>query len=84
MFDAELLRKVCKELLAEKDSERLQELLSLLCVLVDDNPKEVRLRLRQLSKRYPSLNEKSTQKAPNGTRTRGKKRRGDSGPNLPS
>jgi hypothetical protein len=61
MFDAELLRKICKELLAEKDSERPQELLSLLGALVEDDREEVRVKLRQLSERYPSVREKSMQ-----------------------
>jgi hypothetical protein len=82
MFDAELLRKICKELLAEKDSERLQELLSLLCALVEDDREEVRLKLRQLSGRYPSLREKSTQKVPKRTGIRNKKGKGSRGPEL--
>jgi hypothetical protein len=55
MIDTELLRAICKELLIEKDSERLQELLSLLCALVDNDEEEVELKLQELSKRYPSL-----------------------------
>lgn len=46
MFDADLLRKICKELLTEKDSERLQELLSLLCAPVEDDWEDVRVKLR--------------------------------------
>jgi hypothetical protein len=60
MIDAELLRAICKELIAEKDREKLQELLSLLCALVDNDQEEVDVKLRELSKRYPFL--KRTQK----------------------
>jgi hypothetical protein len=55
MIDAELLRAICKELIAEKDREKLQELLSLLCALVDDDQEDVDVKLRELSNRYPSL-----------------------------
>ena len=41
MIDAELLRAICKELIAEKDRVKLQELLSLLCALVDNDQEEV-------------------------------------------
>jgi hypothetical protein len=60
MIDAELLRSICKELIAEKDFEKLQELLSLLCALVDDDQEEVEAKLRELSERYPSLKRTQT------------------------
>jgi len=55
MIDTELLRRICRVLILEKDSERLQELLSLLCALVDNDEEEVELKLQELSKRYSSL-----------------------------
>ena len=81
MFDAELLRKICKELLTEKDSERPQELLSLLGALVEDHREEVRVKLRQLSERYPSVREKSMQN-PKRMGIRNKKGKGAGGPEL--
>lgn len=60
MIDAELLRAICRELIAEKDREKLQELLSLLCALVDNDQEEVDVKLRELSKRYPSLKRTQT------------------------
>ena len=60
MIDAELLRAICKELIAEKDREKLQELLSLLCALVDNDQEEVDAKLRELSRRYPSLKRTQT------------------------
>jgi hypothetical protein len=60
MIDAELLRAICKELIAEKDREKLQELLSLLCALVDNDQEEVDVKLRELSNRYPSLKRTQT------------------------
>lgn len=55
MIDVELLRAICRELIAEKDREKLEELLSLLCALVDNDQEEVDVKLRELSKRYPFL-----------------------------
>lgn len=60
MIDAELLRAICKELIAEKDREKLQELLSLLCALVDNDQEEIDAKLRELSKRYPFLKRTQT------------------------
>ena len=55
MIDTELLRAICRELITEKDADRLEELLSLLCALVQSDQEEVELKLPELSKRYPSL-----------------------------
>jgi hypothetical protein len=55
MIDTELLRAICRELITEKDSDRLEELLSLLCALIQSDQEEVELKLPELSKRYPSL-----------------------------
>jgi hypothetical protein len=71
MIDAELLRAICKELIAERDREKLQELLSLLCALVDNDQEEVDAKLRELSKRYPLL--KRTQTSDEKQRGRKKK-----------
>jgi len=60
MIDAELLRAICRELIAEKDREQLQELLSLLFALVDNDQEEVDVKLRELSTRYPSLKRTQT------------------------
>lgn len=54
-IDTELLRAICRELIAEKDSARLEKLLSLLCALVQSDQEEVELKLAELSERYPSL-----------------------------
>lgn len=55
MIDTELLRAICKELITEKDSGRLEKLLSLLCALMQSDQEEAELKLQELSKRYPSL-----------------------------
>lgn len=56
-MDTELLRAICKELTLEKGAEKLRDLLSLLCAVVDEDEREVELRARELSERYPSLKE---------------------------
>jgi len=55
MLDIELLRAVCKELLLQQDSEHLQELLGLLCAVVDEDDAEVRQKILEICERYPSL-----------------------------
>ena len=55
MIDTDLLRTICKELLSEKNFDRLQDLLSLLCAVVDEDEAEVQARLPLIRKRYPSL-----------------------------
>lgn len=42
MLDTELLRAVCREIAVENDSARLQDLLSFLCAVVDDDHQEMR------------------------------------------
>ncbi len=55
MFDTELLRAVCREIAMEKDAEKLQDLLSFLCAVVDDDHQEMRDLLLQISDNYSSL-----------------------------
>jgi len=55
MLDTELLRAVCREIAVEKDAEKLQDLLSFLCAVVDDDHQEMRDRLLQIADNYSSL-----------------------------
>ena len=57
MYDPKLLRKICAELSAERDSEKVEELLSLLRAIVDDDQEELCLRLHYLAGRFPFLAE---------------------------
>ena len=86
MLDAELLRAICKELIAEKDLENLQELLSLLCAVVDDDEEEIRAKIPLLLERYPSLKEHSPeQKSKLKPRAKGRgSSTGGGGQSLPS
>jgi len=82
MFDTELLRAVCREIAVENDSARLQDLLSFLCAVVDDDHQEMRDRLLQISDNYSSLQKfvdhyspprSSQQRGPRIMRRRGRK-----------
>ena len=64
MFDAGLIRQICQELAKEKDSHRVQELVSLLQGVVRDDQEEFRLRLHYLVKKYESaLKDEATREA---------------------
>jgi len=55
MIDTEPLRAICKELINEENFDSLQDLLSLLCAVVDADHAEVRARLPLVGKRHPLL-----------------------------
>ncbi len=87
MLDAELLRAICKQLMAEKIPGRLQELLSLLCAVVDEDEEEIRVRLPLLLERYPSLKERCPVERGNPkprAKGRGRSTAGGGGQSLPS
>jgi hypothetical protein len=86
MLDIELLRAVCKELLLEQTSEHLQELLSFLCAVADQDDEEVRQRLPEICSRYPSLKKfRGTKATPKTSMQRqGGSRRAERKPARPS
>jgi len=86
MSDIELLRAVCKELLLEQTSEQLQELLSFLYAVVDEDEEEVRQRLPEICGRYPSLKKFQGTRATSKTsmQRKGGSRRGDGKQARPS
>ena len=55
VFDPAIIRRICQQLVAEDDPQRVRELLSLLEAVVRDDQEEVRLRLHFLAKHYKSL-----------------------------
>lgn len=61
MYDPELLRQICKEIATEKNSGRLQDLLSLLRAVIEDDQEELRAQLLHLADRYALLNERLKQ-----------------------
>ena len=52
MFDADLVRNLCKEIVDETDPNESADLLSLLQAVIKDDQEEVRLRAIFLVKKY--------------------------------
>jgi hypothetical protein len=61
LHDPEFLRRVCRELSTQSNPEKIQDLLSLLRAVVDDDREELALRLHHMAGRYPFLREHSKQ-----------------------
>lgn len=54
MFDPELVRKLCQEVVRETDPEKTSDLLTLLHAVIKDDQEEVRLRAIFLFRKYGS------------------------------
>lgn len=52
MFDVNLVRSLCREIVDENDPDKVDELLSLLHAVIKDDQEEVKLRMHYLAKRY--------------------------------
>jgi hypothetical protein len=52
VYDTSLVRQLCAEIIAEKDTERTEELISLLQAVVKENTEEIRIRMAVLAKKY--------------------------------
>jgi len=52
MFDVNLVRNLCREIVDEDDPGKVEELLSLLQVVIKDDQEEVKLRLNYLTRKY--------------------------------
>jgi hypothetical protein len=52
LFDADLVRRLCKEIVAETDPDKTADLLSLLHAVIKDDQEDVRLRALFLVKKY--------------------------------
>jgi hypothetical protein len=52
VFDPDLVRKLCREILQESDPEKTSVLLDLLHAVIKDDQEEVRLRATFLAKKY--------------------------------
>jgi hypothetical protein len=58
LYDPVLLRQICRELSAETDPEKIQDLLSLVRAVVENDQAKLRSESYQLVDRYPFLLEK--------------------------
>ena len=52
MFDPDLVRKLCQEVVRETDPEKTADLLTLLHAVIKDDQEEVRLRAMFLIRKY--------------------------------
>lgn len=53
MYNAELVRTLCNDIVAEGDSVKAQQLISLLQAVIKDDQEEIRIRMSFLVKKYP-------------------------------
>ncbi len=58
MHNDNLLRRLCAEISAEQDPEKMDEMLSLLQALVQDDLDEIRTRMAFLRKKYAMIFDK--------------------------
>lgn len=52
MYDADLVQKLCVDVLNETDPGRVEELLALLQAIIRDDQEEVKVRITFLAKKY--------------------------------
>jgi hypothetical protein len=52
VYDTSLVRQLCAEIVAEQDTERTEDLISLLQAVVKENTEEIRVRMAVLAKKY--------------------------------
>ena len=52
MYNTDLVRKLCGEIAQEKDSEKAEELMSLLQAVMKDDQDDIRIRMAFLAKKY--------------------------------
>jgi hypothetical protein len=52
MYNSDLVRKLCGDILNEKDPGRVQELISLLQAVIKEDQEEIRIRMAFLTKKY--------------------------------
>jgi hypothetical protein len=53
LYNAELVRTLCDDIVAERDAVRAQQLISLLQAVIKDDQEEIRIRMSFLAKQYP-------------------------------
>ena len=55
MYNADLVRQLCSDIVAEEDPDRVEDLISLLQAVVRDDQEEVRTRMAFLVKKYANV-----------------------------
>jgi cytochrome c-type biogenesis protein CcmH/NrfG len=59
VYSTDLMRQLCREITAEKDPHRVEELISLLRAVIRDDHAEIRTRMGFLAKEYAGVISKS-------------------------
>ena len=52
MYNVDLLRQLCRDIANEKDSEKEQDLVSVLRAVIREDQEEIRVRMAFLAKKY--------------------------------
>ena len=55
MYNAELVRQLCAEILTEKNKQRAEELIALLQAVIKEDQEEIRVRMAFLAKKYSDV-----------------------------
>jgi len=55
VYNVNIVRQLCAEIAREKDSQKVQELLSLLHAIIREDQEEIRIRMAFLAKKYRSV-----------------------------
>jgi len=55
MYNSDLVRKLCGDILNAKDPGRVQDLISLLQAVIKEDQEEIRIRMAFLAKKYPDI-----------------------------
>jgi cytochrome c-type biogenesis protein CcmH/NrfG len=55
VYSTDLMRQLCREITAEKDPHRVEELISLLRAVIRDDQEEIRTRMGLLAKEYAGV-----------------------------
>jgi len=55
MYDVDLIRRLCVLISSEKDPQKLEDMLAVLRVIVNDNQEELKLRMAFLVEKYGNV-----------------------------
>ena len=55
MYNPDLVRQLCTDILIERDPHKVEELISLLQAIIRDDQEEVRTRMSFLAKKYANV-----------------------------
>ncbi|MCU1301301.1 MAG: hypothetical protein JWQ87_1585 [Candidatus Sulfotelmatobacter sp.] len=59
MYNVAVVRQLCADIIAEKDSVKVEQLITLLQAVVREDQEEIRMRMAFLAKKYSDILEQS-------------------------